>query len=73
MLHSQYLINNISVVRIIFEFYPSTGGSITHTINLSKRINYYLKNQIIIAPDYGLNCRKFDDAFEVPVIRIKYS
>jgi L-malate glycosyltransferase len=73
MVYSQHLTINISVVRIIFEFYPIRGGSITHTIDLSKKINNYLKNQIIIAPDYGYDCRKFDDVFEVPVIRIKYS
>ena len=31
-----------AVVRVVFEFYPGDGGGITHTIELSKKINPYL-------------------------------
>lgn len=72
MVHSQHLKKDVSVVRVIFEFYPHTGGSITHVIELSKKIHPYLKNQIIIAPDFGDECRMFDENFEVPIIRVKY-
>lgn len=48
------------------------GGSITHAIELSRKINPYLKNQVIIAPDFGNECKRFDDILEVPVMRVKY-
>lgn len=72
MVYSQYSIKNIYIVRISFDFYPMKGGSITHIIELSKKINPYLKNQIIIAPDFGDECKKFDDEFKIPIIRVKY-
>ena len=72
MVYSQYLKKDVSVVRVIFEFYPLKGGSITHVIELSKKTNPYLENQMIIAPDFGDKCREFDEKFEVPIIRVKY-
>ncbi len=72
MVHSQHLKNDISVIRVVFEFYPGTGGSITHIIELSKKINSYLKNQIIIAPDFGGECKDFDESFGIPIIRVKF-
>lgn len=72
MVYSQYSIKNISIVRVSFDFYPMTGGSITHIIELSRKINPYLKNQIIIAPNFENECKKFDEEFEIPIIRVKY-
>lgn len=72
MVYSQHLKKDISVVRVVLQFYPRKGGSITHVIELSKKIHPYLKNQIIIAPDFGDECREFDENFEVPIIRVKY-
>lgn len=72
MVYSQHLREEISLVRVVFTFYPRVGGSITHTMELSKKVNPYLKNQIIIAPDFGDDCKEFDEKFEVPIIRVKY-
>lgn len=62
----------ISLIRVTFEFYPMKGGSITHMIELSKKINPYLKKQLIIAPDFDTAYNQFDEKFEVPITRIKY-
>ena len=72
MVYPQHLKKDLSVVRIVFEFYPGKGGSITHVIELSQKIHPYLKNQIIIAPDFGDDCKEFDEKFEVPILRVKY-
>lgn len=72
MVYSQHPRTEISIVRILFNFYPMKGGSITHAIELSRKMNPYLKNQVIIAPDFGDECKKFDDVSEVPVMRVKY-
>jgi L-malate glycosyltransferase len=69
--YSQQLTNNISVVRIVFEFYPHLGGSITLTETLSQKIDCHLKNQLIIAPDFGGDHTNYDKQFKVPIIRIK--
>ena len=63
---------NISLVRVVFNFYPQIGGSITHTLELSKNINPLLKNQVIIAPYFGAKCEDFDRKFEVKILRVKY-
>ncbi|CAG0999412.1 Putative glycosyltransferase EpsD [Methanosarcinales archaeon] len=72
MVYPRHSIKNISVVRVVFDFYPEKGGSVSHIIELSKKINYYLDNQIILAPDFGHECKKFDEEFDVPIIRVKY-
>lgn len=72
MITSQYLKTDISVIRVVFNFYPIKGGSITHAVELSRKINPYVNNQVIIAPDFGCECKNFDDTFEVPVMRVKY-
>lgn len=72
MVHPQYLIKNISVIRVVFDFYPTKGGSVSHIIELSKKIHCYLENQIILAPDFDSGCKEFDEKFDIPVIRIKY-
>lgn len=67
-----HLKKNISIIRIVFSFPPIIGGSVTHVIELSKRINPYLKNQIILAPDFGEECMEFDKNMGIPIIRVKY-
>ena len=72
MVYSQHLKKDVSVVRVIFEFHSLIGGgSVTHVIELSKKIHPYLKNQIIIAPDFGRGRKDFDESFEVLIIRVK--
>lgn len=63
---------NISIVRVVYEFYPSEGGAATHIRELSKKIDPYLKSQFIIAPKHDIDCTKFDDCFGVSIIRVKY-
>ena len=63
---------SITIIRVVFEFDPAKGGSITHAIELSRQMNPYLQNQVIIAPNYGIECKNFDNFFEVPVMRVEF-
>lgn len=62
----------ISLIRVVFEFYPSTGGSITHIIELSKKIDPYLESQLIIAPNFNSSYKDFDESFGIPIFRVDY-
>ncbi len=64
--------NNLTVVRVVFSFYPIIGGSVTHISELSKIIDPYLNNQIIIAPKFEMGDDKFDTEFGIKICRIKY-
>jgi len=59
-----------SVLRIVWEFPPKIGGSVTHVSELARQIDPYLQNQIIFAP-YTKDCEIFDKSFPVQVIRQK--
>ena len=61
-----------TLARVVFEFFPIVGGSVTHIIELSKAMNPHLKKQIIIAPDFGHECREFDDSLGMQVVRVSY-
>ncbi|MGI5933054.1 MAG: glycosyltransferase family 4 protein [Eubacterium sp.] len=61
----------ISIVRIVLYFYPFAGGCSNHVRELSEKINPYLKNQIIIAPDVGSISKEFDRTYPIPIIRVK--
>ncbi|AAM05575.1 glycosyltransferase family 4 protein [Methanosarcina acetivorans] len=71
-MNSTIKLNNISVVRVVSQFYPLIGGSATHTQELSKKIDPYLKDQTIIAPNLGDRCANFDKTFGIRIIRIRY-
>lgn len=62
---------SISIIRVVYEFYPGQGGSATHIRELSKKIDPYLKKQVIIAPKPDIDCTNFDDYFGVSIIRVK--
>lgn len=62
--------NMFSVLRVVREFAPMNGGSITHILELSRVIDPHLKKQIIVAP-YITGCEDFDENFPVPIIRVK--
>jgi L-malate glycosyltransferase len=64
-------INKISIVRVVFEFYPIVGGSATHIMELSKKINPYLKNQTIIVPEFDGQSSEFDKNFGITIVRAK--
>ncbi|KKG29099.1 hypothetical protein DU52_01535 [Methanosarcina mazei] len=59
-----------SVLRIVWEFPPKIGGSVTHISELTKQIDPYLRKQIVFAP-YIEGCEIFDKSFPVPIIRQK--
>jgi L-malate glycosyltransferase len=63
---------DISVIRVVFEFYPIIGGSASHVMELSKKINPYLKNQILIAPKFSEDCGNFDLHFGPKVLRARF-
>jgi len=60
----------ISLVRVVANFYPDIGGSITHVLELSKFMHPYLKKQLIIAPLSKDDVKEFDDSFPVPIKRV---
>lgn len=62
----------LALVRVVFEFYPDKGGSITHVIELSKKIHSSLSKQIIIAPVPNGNYREFDQELGIPIRRVNY-
>jgi len=61
----------ISIFRIVLYFYPFEGGCSNHVRELSEKINPYLKNQTIIAPDVGSISSEFDRTYPIPIIRVK--
>lgn len=42
----------VSLCRIVFNFYPETGGSIAHVVELSKSLKPYLTKQFLITRKY---------------------
>lgn len=72
MVCSEIIKHQFSIIRVTFEFYPLKGGSITHICQLSKKIKPWIKNQMIIAPDFGDICYAFDQNFGIPIIRLRY-
>ncbi|MDW5562368.1 MAG: glycosyltransferase family 4 protein [Methanomassiliicoccus sp.] len=60
-----------SVCRVVYEFLPRTGGSVTHTVELAKKINAHCRNQFVIAPKME-GTEECDAALPFPVIRVKY-
>lgn len=62
------MLEKISLIRIVYEFYPLKGGSITHICELSEKINPYLEKQVVLAPFFNENVL---DNFPFSVIRIR--
>lgn len=62
---------NTSIVRVVFEFYPIVGGSVTHIIELAQHIDAYLNRQTIIAPYFG-DSSGFDNNLGIDVKRVRY-
>jgi len=62
---------NITLIRIVGNFYPIIGGSVTHQIELINAINPYLSQQILIAPRYKNMDTTFDENFCIPIIRLR--
>ena len=68
---TEQLAHEICVARVVYQFYPFIGGSAIHIQELSTKINFYLKDQIIIAPNLGDSCREFDENFGIKIIRTR--
>jgi glycosyltransferase involved in cell wall biosynthesis len=62
----------LNICRLIFEFVPGIGGSVFHTIELSKHINPYLNRQILIVPRAKIDSTALDKSFPFVVHRIRY-
>lgn len=62
---------NITLIRIVGNFYPIIGGSVTHQIELINAMNPYLSQQILIAPRYDNMDTAFDGKFCIPIIRLR--
>lgn len=62
---------DITVARIVPAFKEYGGGSKMDVKELAKRINPYLKRQILIAPYDPETCSDYDDMFDFQIIRIK--
>lgn len=62
-----------TICRLIFEFLPTrTGGSVIHTIELSKHINPYCKRQLILVPEANEDTAELDKSFPFEIYRVKY-
>lgn len=64
---------DISIIRVVQDFYPSTGGSITDTVEIIEHIQPLINSQIIIAPKYQLDYSDLDNRFVVPVRRVNFN
>jgi len=59
-----------NLCRIIYEFAPRVGGSVTHTIELSKHMAPHLNRQLIITPSVPEDTTKLDKTFPFEVYRV---
>lgn len=63
---------SFSVARIVYEFTPMIGGSISHIIELSDKMEDVLDVQFVIAPDYRY-VKSYNDNFRFDMIRVPIS
>jgi glycosyltransferase involved in cell wall biosynthesis len=61
----------INLCRIIYEFLPGVGGSVTHTVELSRYISPYLNKQLVIAPRANEDTTNIDNCLPFEVHRIR--
>lgn len=62
------------VIRVVTDFLPSTGGSITHTAELSEKIGLFLGDQFILVPrESRASDSGTEPAYSVKVIGIEVS
>jgi L-malate glycosyltransferase len=70
MSHTEKSRDRISVLRVVREFAPKIGGSITHILELAEMIDPLLNHQVIFAP-YVPGCEDFDRNFSVEIVRAR--
>jgi glycosyltransferase involved in cell wall biosynthesis len=64
-------LKKINVCRIIYEFLPATGGSITHTIELANHMAPYCNRQFFIVPEVDQDTTIIDSRFTFEIYRVK--
>lgn len=64
--------SKINVCRIIYEFIPGTGGSVIHTVELSRHMVPYVNRQFIIAPRLETDTAKIDGDLPFDIYRVNY-
>jgi len=62
----------VSLVRVVWDFYPDRGGSIEHIRELSLHMQPYLSEQILVAPKFKGDYEDQDSQFSNPVVRVPY-
>jgi len=63
---------SLKLCRIIYEFPPTIGGSIIHTIELARQIAPFCEQQIFIVPKIREDTSKIDASFPFKVYRVGY-
>ena len=63
---------SLDLIRVVFEFPPITGGSITNTIELCARMEGHLRRQVIIAPKATVDTTEVDYDTGLNVVRAPY-
>ena len=63
---------NPVICRMIFQFPPAIGGSVTHTVELAHHVNPYCRKQFVIAPKSEENATQVDRSFDFDVRRVNY-
>lgn len=65
-------LNKLKICRIMVEFPPTIGGSITHTLELARHMAPYCERQFFIVPEINEDTTKIDDNLPFEVSRVKY-
>jgi glycosyltransferase involved in cell wall biosynthesis len=62
----------INLCRVIYGFAPGGGGSVTHTIELSRHMASRLNKQFIIVPKQDMDTSELDQSYPFEVCRIDH-
>ena len=62
----------INLCRVIYGFAPGGGGSVTHTIELSRHMASHLNKQFIIVPKQDMDTSELDQSYPFEVCRIDH-
>lgn len=62
----------INLCRVVYEFSPIVGGSVTHTIELATHMTPYCERQFFIVPKIKEDTSALDASFPFEVFRVKY-
>lgn len=62
----------INLCRVIYGFAPGGGGSVTHTIELSRHMAAHLNKQFIIVPKVDMDTSELDQSYPFEVCRVNH-